>query len=439
MPVKTAEELQKRVLAKQASELEKQSLGQKGDSAPEVQDPNNKGTTAIPKDKDVSQANSNLPAAEPTNIDGGPAGKTLENIDAGVTEAGTGAPQHKTEPSVKAGDTAAKAGDLLTNLKKIAERKKAEKAAMEGGSHSGDAGKGVPETAAVTKPKAPESDPKGPLPASKENAEITGAPKTGSEVAPVKADVQVVMDSDMSEKLAAYANLAHLGAAVVENEENLKIASDILTRQKGADIANALLKEAHQAARGLRVEADKEAQFATILKEASIDDRNRLIAAMQLDVMTSKMSAEDLTKATKLAKLHAHNLSKLANYEDRMAYIAGAKDNAVALDVKQAMVEAGMEQPPELGMEELLALLDNLVTTGAIPAETAAQVAEIILGGEAGAMAGGGEEGLPPPEAGGPEGMPAGPGDEEAEMAALAAESGKIAKNLKKEPAAATA
>ena len=454
-PIKKKADLINRIRTKQDEIRTKRALGadQGKDTGADVADPNEAGKPAIPKDTDETPAGSILPPKENANVDGGPAGKTMENASNNAAGAGEGdIPKPPVEPAVT-GSLKGAGANLLAKCREVAA---VNKAGMHDGDHSQgkDTGKDVKPIANETHPDKPKVDPKTTLPKSQKNED---SPKVTEAAAAAGkgAEVQIEFDDALSLKLANFLKLAHLGAAIVANEENRQLISDVITRQQGQDMAATLIKSAEDASRGLKIEADQEAAFQNIIKNASKEERAQLFSAMQLDEFMAQTSQEDLDKATKLAKLHSYNVKNLKFASERLSYMLGARDNAVALDVKKAMEKMGDAAPPagadgapypegagemepemgglpEMGVEELLALLDNLVATGAIPPEAAAEVAEILMSGEGLPGMGGEEGGLPdgaPADAGG---IPA-----EEEIAAMADESAKMAAKLLK-PAATT-
>jgi hypothetical protein len=240
-----------------------------GDSASEVVDPTNQGVVSIPSDAENTTAKKRLPSTEHTNVNGGVAGKTMEN--ASVYADGEKAPAAKVEDPTD--PTILKGAAILS---KIASAAKAKKAADEGAD--------AHEPVKGTKPAQPATDDKAtPADNTNENkGQIQGTvvatpeanPGNPPNVEAIKEEKKADSDAlafgpDFQVRLANVVKLASLGTAILENEENYKVASDIIKRQKGQDMANEILKQASIAAQNIKNEIATSQAIDEAIKNAS--------------------------------------------------------------------------------------------------------------------------------------------------------------------------
>ncbi len=287
----------------------------------------------------------------------------------------------------------------------------------------------------------PAGDSKGNIPDSKNNTDTT---KTEGGQAAVQSKGECQDD-----KMAA------AGDFVIDSSYHLKLASLLLSTEEGRLYAQRMVEKAH----GAEAASD-------IVKAASImEERAQEIAeleasgAQEAEQLWKSASVEDRQKIVKLARVHATARSKYKTEVEKQAYDAGAMGAAqmgdagmlggagagVGPEAGGAGAPAGLPpeaaaamaggapggaeggMPPgadagaaggaggapgggeELSAEAVVAALDQMVSSGELPPELAAQILQQILGGGAEGGAGGAGGGMPGVEAGGaPGGMPPG-------------------------------
>lgn len=178
-------------------------------------------------------------------------------------------------------------------------------------------------------------------------------------------------------------------------EFHAKIGSAMLQFAEGRDMVERCLRQLHGAemAQDIIKSAAFMEEHALQLQQAELEGAS---AAEQL---VSEMSAEDLKVASTLAEAHAYDLSGYATVEEQEAYKAAAAQAA-------GMVDEGMggmdELPPEahgeggeqVSPEDILQVIEFLLSEGKISPEEAQKIVEELAG------AAGGAEG--DPGAGGP-------------------------------------
>ena len=366
------------------------------DPIPE-KDPNEKGNQSIPVDKDAAPAKQNIPDSK-TNQDG--VTSTLPAPAPAKTIVGEEKP---------AMDLSAKAAKVADGIRALAGRlqKKAEvtqptlppntaqNTGSDGGATqppSGGAGAknnpdpavkdAAPATPAATdkteKPApAPKTDEKGPIPADKTNTDSKMATEGAkcSKCGKMEKECGGCKSASIDEMLEGAKKLdpqllLKIAAVMIETEENRRYLESAFEKHAGAEAARDLVdaavymeqisKEAAAAEEAGQAEANE------LWKSASEDERARVLR------FADAMNAAEAGFKTDLEKA---------------AYDAGVEEAA-------GLSDAGMlgqtEAPDGAAMDEaIMQALQQMVQSGEITPEIAAQIVEALQGGggaEAGAM-----------------------------------------------------
>jgi hypothetical protein len=373
------------------------------DPTPE-KDPTEKGQVSIPKDPDAKPSKQNTPESK-TNADG--VTKVLPAPAPAKTVTG--------EEKVSA-DLAAKAAKVAEGIKGLANRltKKSEvtqpnmppnekkNEGSDGGAlkpPSGGAGDknnpdpavkdAAPAAAAMPEDKnkaktvpTPPADSKGEMPADKTNVDAKaaeggmckGCGKPMADCTCEKSASEIPLDPSFHIKLSSI---------ILSTEEGRAFAHSMVEKYHGAQAANDIVKA------------------ATIMEEkaeelAALEESGALVA----EEMWKSASAEDQAGIIKLAEVMAFGRDSYQTEHEKLAYDAGAGAAAELAD--QGML--GQEAAPEgAGMDEsIMAALEQMVQSGEITPEIAAEILQALQG--AGGAGGGGM----PPGAEGGGGMPPG-------------------------------
>lgn len=412
------------------------------DPTPE-KDPTEKGQAAIPKDPDAAPAKQQVPESK-TNADtqkvlpAPPVAKTVQGEEKA------------------AGDLASKAAKVASGIKNLAASlsKKAEVTqpnmppndvkndGADGGANkppSGGAGaKNNPDpavkdaapsgAAAGATPKdpadagkAPDPKPvdKGELPPDKTNTDA----KTAGDMCPKCS--KMVKDCGCPKEAASEGKAAAANDAPIDASFHLKLAHVILSTEEGRQFAQQQIEKYHgaQAAEDIVKAASIMEQKAEEL--AALEESGALVA----EEMWKSASVEEQQGILKLAHVLAVGRNSYATEHEKAAYDAGAGAGAEMADAGMladpSMMgggdpaaggmppEGGAPGGEEAGMEEaIMAALDQMVQSGELTPEMAAQILQALSGGGegGGAPAPGGDPaamGGMPPEGGAP---PAGGG-----------------------------
>jgi hypothetical protein len=379
------------------------------DPTPE-KDPSSVGNVAVPVDPAADPAKQNVPQSK-TNADD--VTKVLPpNTPAKTIE---GEEKVSTNLNEKAAKVTAGIRNFVSALRKQAETMPPDNKANEGTgdgkvkppTSNGEKGDPVTKTAApdptpekdkTAQPAAaPAGDSKGAMPSDGKNVNETckdgekcaGCGKMSKECACTKSAFDVSsVDPSTLQKLASI---------IISTEEGRQFAHAMIEKQEGMEAADQLIKAAAQ------------------MEELDIQLQEAADAgAFQAEQMWEAMSPEDRAKTVKLAKVVAYHRDQLKTDGEKQAFDAGVSDAA-------AMSEGGMlgqEAPPEeAGTDEAIMMaLDQLVQSGQLTPEDAAQILEALQSGGGGAGGAGGEA---PPAEGGEE-MPPEPEDEDVKESCVA-------------------
>jgi len=187
-----------------------------------------------------------------------------------------------------------------------------------------------------------------------------------------------------------------LASLILSTEEGVAHAETILRKSAGQEKAQELIQAALENHQGYITMAEEQEYFEKLAYE---QQRQQIEAYEQV---MSQATPEEVAQIEKYASVHGAYASTLYTPYEKQAYAAGAMDAAGMEESAEALppedIEAGAV--PEIpgggegpmGVEEILALLEEMVASGEIQEEEAMQVAEALLSGE-----GGGEE-MPLPE-----------------------------------------
>lgn len=171
-------------------------------------------------------------------------------------------------------------------------------------------------------------------------------------------------------------NLTKLASLLLEDEEGLARAKEVIDRRVGADAAESLIKSAQEAysqLQDLEGGIDKQAAF-----DAGVEAQQAVAHAMEKSGCTD----EDAEQINKMASYHGTYLQKLAaagNTEEIAFYKQAAMDYGAMAGGEEI---PGAEVTPEL-IEQLLM---EAIASGEITEQEAVALLEAILsGGDAGA------------------------------------------------------
>ena len=226
----------------------------------------------------------------------------------------------------------------------------------------------VAASAAVVEPES--------KPATAKEATLEELAKTAGE------EVEIVLTPEHHYKLAA---------AILESEEGMALAEQLLIKQAGRERAVELITAA--------LEQEEYSKIAAAEDIKAQDEYLQGLAACEeiLEGFSKTASAEELDQAAKMAQVHADALAALPHDYARQAYVKAAMDAALMAD----QGDMGGEGDPSLGadapmgLEEILEVLGMLVESGQLDEAQAQQIAEQLLAEQEG----GGMEGGMPEEA----------------------------------------
>ena len=399
-------------LLSRVQSLVKSAKSGTGDSAPEVKDPTNTGTVTVPEHPGEAISNKQLPggangASLPATSTDVPANeiKHQGTLEGGAPSTVDGVAQDNavTTPTAKlASQVTATAARLSSLLKKEATGTKAASEPVKGLNPTVvvQPGESFTKSAedAASKPKADQvrgtADPT-------EHGEVKPSKKNGPEDLPKGGTTN---DASPAEKAASdfdldTASLVKLARTMLATERGFRYATEIIKEAKGADFARQLIADATRAqdnfAKAAAAQAEGEAAAEALLANTTPADRELMgkIANVVGAVMQEVDARADLTAEQK--------------FQFKSAAAQGAMDAASMADT--GSVPGGQGEQPSL--EDIIAVIQQLVQSGQLPLEVAQQLVAEISGGagaEGGAPAGGPPAGAPPEAAGSPGGDPAG-------------------------------
>lgn len=365
MPIHDVNSLISRIKNHQ-SDLQKRAA----DECCDVTDPRNRGSASAPKmDGDVP-AKTGLPNnSKPSNTTGTPDGVTTKTNPTGTGEDVPAPSQVKKPDEMPLDKVAARASKIASSLKAIL----------------------------------------APAPA--------GAPAPKSAATVVADDVALTDEFHLK-----------IASALMATEEGREIVRTYLVDRSGIEAAQALVKSAcdmqelFQAQHARQEEIQKQASANAGLEEAAVTE------------LLKNASAEDRETIIKVASAHRDNLSGISEPIYQLFYKQGAMDAAAMQDASMGAPEGaapptlpGAEEGPA-SLEQIASLLQMMVESGEIDAQTAQQViAELVQGEQGGAPAGADPTGGAP---GGAPGAPAGGGEMPPEAAMAPEEEEKQASAL---------
>jgi hypothetical protein len=210
------------------------------------------------------------------------------------------------------------------------------------------------------------------VPAAPESAEPAKEEEAKKEAAGDRVAIQLTPEFHMK-----------LAEAILETDEGIAFAEQILVKKAGVDKAHELI--------AMALEQEEYSKMAAADHMVAEQGRLEMLDACAgiVEGFRKTASAEDLELATKMASVHAAACAALPSEHAKMAYMSGAADAAQMSDE----MEAGEEGDPGLGAdqpmdpEEIVEILATLVESGELDEETALQIAETVM-----AEAGGGEQ-----------------------------------------------
>jgi hypothetical protein len=184
--------------------------------------------------------------------------------------------------------------------------------------------------------------------------------------------------------------LFKLASAILSSNRGIAVANELLAEQVGREEAGKLIKQASE-------------QHLEFVRLGYLQEEMAKEAAMRYELIThiiKQASPEDQEYIHKIAKFHDSVISQIEDPMLKMAYAQGADDAAAMTDAAEgagggAPQIPGADETQQPSVEELLALLHQLVESGQVSPEEAQQVAQELAQGQ------GGEEGGEPKEASG--------------------------------------
>jgi len=306
-------------------------------------DPQDKGNVGVPVDPAAAPAKQNVPAS----ASNGGATPTLPAPAPAKTVSGEESPSltdkiAKVSSGIAGAITAMRAGKSASEAAPPNDKKNTD----------GDAGKEAKPADAAKDPAAapapaPAADPKGALP--KTEPTNTDAKKEASE--------EVTIDP------ALYAKFA---AELATSEEGQAVMRKIAEAKFGAGVADDLIKAAMFMAEQEALIEEAEASGAFAAEEAF-----------------KSASAEDQQAIIKLAHIHQAGVAGCTDELEQHFYLEGAKAAAAMMEDPAMM---GEEMPADYNGEgvsdtDIVAVLDQLVQSGKVTPEEAAQALAILQGG----------------------------------------------------------
>lgn len=189
-----------------------------------------------------------------------------------------------------------------------------------------------------------------------------------------------------------------LASAILDEEEGIAFAEKILAKKAGQAMAAQMIANAREAQ--AKFEALGAAYEEQLNKEAAAQQAGLQAA----EEMFKNATAEQREQIVKFATVHERNLSRIADPLMKAAYMQGADDAAAMMDTpegQEPQLPGGGEGPASI--EEIGQILMQLVQSGEISEQDAAQVLQELQaaeqggeGAEAGAHAEPDSDNLPP-------------------------------------------
>lgn len=187
-------------------------------------------------------------------------------------------------------------------------------------------------------------------------------------------------------------------------EFHIKLATEILATEEGIAFAEGLLRKSagEEAARELLAAAGEQ-QYEFLKQAAEQEQYEQYLAAVEAqqaaawEELTKNATEDEIREIVRIKQAHTILQSKLGSDLEKQAYAGGA-DDAALLEEAMAAEGAGgeegaglegVEEDPEMAVEEILMLIDEAVQSGEISEEDAMMIAESLIGGDEGM---GGEE-----------------------------------------------
>lgn len=223
------------------------------------------------------------------------------------------------------------------------------------------------------------------------------APAAAPAVAAPVAGAEATKSASVEELDLSQECMIKLARAILSTEEGVAYATAALARQDGEQTAHRMIKEA----RAMADAASNEDE----LRLAAIDEV-RTKAASVYTHLCGMISEDDADEILKTAALHEASLDEYDDVMLKQAYAEGMEDAAAMEEAGAAGGEPAVPMGGEqLSMEDIKALLEELVASGQISAEEVAAALAEIEGGGAGAEGAMPAEGAPPaPDAAAAEG-----------------------------------
>ncbi len=349
---------------KRVRSIQKTAAAQ-GDKVTDVKDVTENGTVTPPTHPSEATTNAALPGGNPKADNAKPADSIESKQAEGTLEKATPSTVNGTAQDAAVDSSTAKiasdAKALATRVRGLMKKAEKEEPATKSEATAADpTDKGKVEP---TKKNGPQDLPPASTPAT---AKDNGAKAAAAEVAA----------NDFQLSPEAYIKLA---STILETEDGVVFATKLLKQAKGVEVASQLINAALQAQENFNKAAAAEAQGAelaeTMFKSASAEEQALIIKYAQVhSAAVNAIEADTSLNAeqTQTAKL---------------AYAQGAMDGA-------AMQDGGGELPGGTGeepsLEDIMAVIEQLVQSGQLPPEVAQQLmAE--LSGQGGAEGAAGE------------------------------------------------
>lgn len=319
----------------------------KNAAAATASDPTEKGEVSIPVDPNASKKKQTMPE-DPSNVSR--EGTQLEDKDTNPSSTG------KNVPAAADGNAKDKASIKKANIGDIKDRVK-----------------GLINKSA-TAPTAPVDpvEPKTTEPVTDVNKSATTTP---------------VLDLDREA-------LLKLASAVISTDEGIDLVMPLLRKQVGRETAALLIKEASQE---FEQAINAEAELMEMQKQAAAQEAAEY---EYLDGLVKSASSEDEAKKLVGAYFaHKENRALFTTEWEKYAYDQSVDDAAMMMEAEEAGADPTLEGAETPSLEQILMLLEAAVQSGEIDEETAAAIAEELLGDPEIAGAAGAEGGDPGMEA----------------------------------------
>lgn len=310
-------------------------------------DPNAKGTVSIPTDPEVSRSKQNMPM---DNINTSSEGTKLE--DQNTQPHSTGKYRiYPADGTMK--DEAACGGDSTKPLSKIANRANSIMARLK--------------STCGTEPAAEEGAEEA-MPAKATKMKQNAKEANTSTAQNIQADPEF---------------LFKLASTILETEGGIEAVEPVLRKAAGVEAAQELITRATDAYYNLVQEGyeDLELQKQAMEQQAYVE--------ATIGGMLKAASHAEREGIVKLAQVHDANINEIDHPILKQAYMQGAMDGAEMEDSMEG-ADSGVPLPPEAAMipgaedgpaspEQIIELLDGMVSAGEIDEETAMAVAQQLM------------------------------------------------------------